>query len=87
GSIVSPPPVNDIEIDDVEFGDQPARRTRKLDTKSDILLQLAVLAVVVVIAMGVYFAFVMVAKKKGKVGEAGGLKLPTVMQGKKQMID
>ncbi|KAF4681919.1 hypothetical protein FOZ60_011360 [Perkinsus olseni] len=88
GSIVTPPVADEIEIDDLEFGNgQPPRRRQRLDTTSDILLQLGVLAVVVVIGLAAYLVFMMVSKSKGKAGEAGGLRLPTVVQSKKEMLD
>mmetsp|Transcript_16315 Transcript_16315/g.13842 ORF Transcript_16315/g.13842 Transcript_16315/m.13842 type:complete len:97 (-) Transcript_16315:15-305(-) len=87
GSIVTAPAGNDIEIDDVMSDDHAARRPRKLDTKTDIMLQLAIMAGVVVIGLGAYLAFTFVSKRKSGGGESGGIRLPTVVQSKKEMID
>mmetsp|Transcript_9801 Transcript_9801/g.8330 ORF Transcript_9801/g.8330 Transcript_9801/m.8330 type:complete len:143 (-) Transcript_9801:114-542(-) len=88
GSIVTAPAGNDIEIDDVMLDDHSARRPRKLDTKTDIMLQLTIMAVVVVIGLGAYLAFTFVSKRKSASGESGGgIRLPTVVQSKKEMID
>lgn len=61
-----------------------------MDTKSDILLQLTLFAVVVGVGIGVYFIMTMMSKRKGgQAGgpPAGGIKLSTVGQTKKQMVD